>query len=165
MQRCLLNGGRVQSSQFIKTRVIFKIVIIIEAIEPHYQVVGEDDWEKVKLGDFVSDNRFGLTPGRSMTKAIHLIRSLMELYRERKNYLHKVFIDLKKAYDRVPHEVIWECLEKKEALVMYTWAIKDIYNGVKMRVRASVGDTEDFFHWYWLSSRFSLKACFFSLFS
>ena len=72
------------------------------------------------MGDFVSDNRFGLTPGRSMTKAIHLIRSLMELYRERKNYLHKVFIDLKKAYDRVPHEVIWECSEKKEALVMYT---------------------------------------------
>jgi len=43
----------------------------------------------------------------------------MELYRDRKKELHMMFIDLEKAYDGVPLEALWECLEKKRASVAY----------------------------------------------
>ena len=30
-----------------------------------------------------------------------------------------VHMDLEKAYGKVPHEVLWECLKKKEVSVAY----------------------------------------------
>ena len=68
----------------------------------------------------------------------------MECYRDRKRDLHMVFIDLEKAYDRVAREALWRYLEKKSMLVEHTRAIRDMYAGVRTRVRTVIGDMEDF---------------------
>ncbi|GKE39342.1 retrovirus-related pol polyprotein LINE-1 [Tanacetum coccineum] len=68
-------------------------------------------WERVierrlRRETSVFENQFGFMPGRSAVDAIHLIRSLMEKYRKRQRDMHMAFLDLEKAYDSVPRELI-----------------------------------------------------------
>ena len=68
----------------------------------------------------------------------------MGLYRDRKVDLHLMFIDLEKAYDRVPHEVVWSCLVKKGVPPVHIRVIKDMYEGGMTKVMTPGGVSDDF---------------------
>ena len=77
-------------------------------------------------------------------EAIFLIRQLMERFREQKKDLHMVFIDLEKAYDKIPRNVMWWALEKHKVPTKYITLIKDMYKNAMMFVRICGGDTTNF---------------------
>jgi hypothetical protein len=92
----------------------------------------------------VTENQFGFMLGRSTMETIFLIRQLMKRCREQKKDMHVIFIDLEKAYDKVPRNVIWWALQKHKVSTKYIALVKDIYDNVVTSVRTSDGNTNDF---------------------
>ena len=69
-------------------------------------------WERIIARRLRSDltfinQQYGCMPGKSTTDALFALRVLMEKYREGQKELHCVFVDLEKAYDKVPREEVW----------------------------------------------------------
>ena len=79
----------------------------------------------------------------STTEPIFALRILQEKYQERKKDLHMVFVDLEKAYDSVPRDLIWWALGKKNLPEAYT-TIQDMHKATKTRVKTRCGLTQYF---------------------
>jgi hypothetical protein len=92
----------------------------------------------------VIKNQLEFMPGRSTMEVIFMIRQLVERCREQKKDLHMIFIDLKKAYDKVSRNVMWWDLQKHKVSSKYITLIKDMYDNVVTSVRISDGDTNNF---------------------
>jgi hypothetical protein len=55
-----------------------------------------------------------------------------------------VFIDLEKACDKEPRNIMWWALQKHKVSTKYITLIKDMYDNVVTTVWTSDGDTNDF---------------------
>ena len=91
----------------------------------------------------ISTNQFGFMPRRSTIEAIFLIRQVMERFEEQKD-LHMVFIDLEKAYDKIPMNVMWWALDKHKVPTKYVTLVKDMYNNAMTSVQTNDGNTNYF---------------------
>lgn len=106
-------------------------------------------WERVIEGRLrkitsVNENQFGFMPGKSTMEPIFIVRQLMEKFREAKKSMYLVFVDLEKAYDKVPRKVLWEVLNKKGIGSRYIEVVKDMYKDSKTSVRTVGGISEGF---------------------
>lgn len=82
--------------------------------------------------------------GRSTTDAVFSLRQIIERYREEQNSLQMVFIDLTKACNRVPKDLIWWALGRKKMPKYYVNIIKDMYDRAVTSVRSVGGVSGEF---------------------
>ena len=102
-------------------------------------------WERVidrrlREETTIGEEHFGFMPGRGTTDAIFAARQVIEKHREMQKELHLVFIDLEKAYDRVPRQV-WRCLREQGVPEKYVRLVKDNYEDARTQVKTSIGLT------------------------
>ena len=106
-------------------------------------------WERIidrRLREDISvgDEQVGIMPARGTTGEIFAVRQLMEKHRGKQKGLHMVFIDLEKAYDRVPRQEVWRCMRETGVSAKYVglMIVQDTYEGARTRVKSSVGLTD-----------------------
>jgi hypothetical protein len=92
----------------------------------------------------ITENQFGFMPGRSDYGGDFFDKATYGEMKGQKKDMHMIFIDLEKAYDKVPSNVMWWGLQKHKVSSKYITLIKDMYDNVVTSVRTSDGDTNDF---------------------
>ena len=102
-------------------------------------------WERIigrRLREETSiEEQFGFMPGRGTTDAIVAATQVIEKHREMQKALHLVFIDLEKAYDRVPRQEVGMCLREQGVPEKYVRLLKDTYEDARTQVKTSIGLT------------------------
>ena len=52
-------------------------------------------------------------PGRGTTDALFVVRRMQEEYRDKKKKLYMCFVDIEKAFDRVPRKMMEWAIKRK----------------------------------------------------
>jgi len=84
--------------------------------------------------------QFGFMPGKETTDAIFTVRQIQEKYVCKGKKLYFAFVDLEKAFDRVPREVTRLALRKAGVEEWLVNAVMAMYEGAETVVRTTEGD-------------------------
>ena len=97
---------------------------------------------KPQAEKIIAEEQAGFRAGRSTTEQIFNLRILCEKYLWHQQDLCHVFIDFKKAFDRVWHAALWATVKKYNISTNLIEVIKNLYNKATSAVlfNSSIGD-------------------------
>ena len=78
------------------------------------------------------------------TDAIFIVRQLQEKHLAANKPLYMAFVDLEKAFDQVPRDVIWWAMRKLGIDEWLVRLVQSMYKDVRSRVRVGDGYSEEF---------------------
>ena len=83
-----------------------------------------------------------LAPGKGTTDAIFILRQLQEKFLSKGKKLYFAFVDLEKAFDRVPRKVLWWALRKVGVPEWIVRVVMVMYenSSTKIRVNGKFGN-------------------------
>ena len=92
----------------------------------------------------IDNSQFGFVPGRGTTDAIFVVRQLQMKYLAVNKRLYMAFVDLEKAFDRVPRKVIWWALRKLGVEEWIVRLVQGMYANARSRVRVGEVFSKEF---------------------
>ena len=99
---------------------------------------------RVKSKVALDSMQFGFTAGKGTTDAIFIVRQVQEKHLAKKRELWMAFVDLEKAFDRVPREVVWWALRRVGVEEWLVKVIQSMYVGVTTAVRMKGEESKEF---------------------
>ena len=81
--------------------------------------------------------QFGFMSGHGTTDAIFVLRQVQEAYIRKNLNLYFAFVDLEKAFDRVPRKVLWWALWKVGVPEWIVRLIQVMHQNVRSQVRVN----------------------------
>ena len=99
---------------------------------------------KHQAEEIISEEQAGFMKGRSTVEQICNLRNIIEKYQEHQQELYHVFIDFKKAFDRVWHEALWATMHKYNISKTLIKLIEELYSHATSAVYLN-GDIGEWF--------------------
>ena len=90
----------------------------------------------------IHDSQFDFVPGRGTTDAMFVVRQVQGKYLAANKRLYTAFVDLEKAFDRVPRKVIWWALRYLGVDKWIVRLVQGMYSNARSRVRVGEGYIE-----------------------
>ena len=116
----LLKKGNLQQCQNYRTISLIShpskviLMILLNRLKPQ--------------AEFITEEQAGFRAGRSTTEQTFNLRILCEKYLQHQLDLYYVFIDFKKAFDRVWHATLWATMKKYNISTNLIRVIKNLYD-------------------------------------
>ena len=97
---------------------------------------------KPQAEKIIAEEQADFRAGRSTTEQIFNLRILCEKYLKQQQDLYHVFVDFKKAFDRVWHTALWATMKKYNISTNPIRVLKNLYNKATSAVlfNSSIGD-------------------------
>ena len=97
---------------------------------------------KPQAEEIIAEEQAGFRAGRSTTIQIFNLRILCEKYLQHQQNLYHVFIDFKKAFDRVWHTALWATMRKYNISANLVCTIEQLYGKATSAVQmnGSIGE-------------------------
>ena len=92
----------------------------------------------------IDDSQFGFVPVRGTTDAVFVFPQLHEKNLAVSKRLYMAFVDLEKAFDRVPRKVIWWVLRKLGVEEWIVRLVQGMYANARSWVRVGEGFIKEF---------------------
>ena len=92
----------------------------------------------------IDSMQFGFLPGPSMTDAIFILRQMQEKHHSKRKTMYAVFVDLEKAFDRVPRKVLWGSLRRLGVDESVIRLFKAMYSNAQSSVQVNGSSSEPF---------------------
>ena len=90
------------------------------------------------------ESQCGFRPSRGTVDAIFVVKQLQEKSLEQQRALYMCFVDLEKAFDRVPRSALWTILEKSGCPVKFINLVRQFHDGMMARVQHENDFTDRF---------------------
>ena len=97
---------------------------------------------KPQAEKIIAEDQAGFRVGRSTAEQIFNLRILCEKYLQHQKVLYHIFIDFKKALDRVWHAALWAAMKKYNTSTYLIRVIKHLYDKATSAVlfNINIGD-------------------------
>jgi len=116
----------------------------IKLLEHAMKVVKRIFKDRIRQQIDTDDMQFRFMKGEGTTDAVFIIRQMQEEFRAKGKKLYFGFVDLEKASDRVPREVIRWAMHKLGVEEWLVSAVMSVYTGGKTVVRTLYGNSNGF---------------------
>nr|XP_049580441.1 charged multivesicular body protein 1a isoform X3 [Syngnathus scovelli] len=101
-------------------------------------------WVRREVEPRIQEEQCGFRPGRGTVDQLYTLGRILEGAWEFAQPVHMCFVDLEKAFDRVPWEVLWRVLREYGVPSQLIRAVRSLYHRCQSLVRISGSKSDSF---------------------